>query len=273
MNQFTVLMSVYEKDDANYFIEAVHSNFQQSVKPKELILVVDGFIPRQLETAVSTVKNQYQGQIKVIRLEKNSGLGLALREGMKHIQTNLVARADSDDISDKNRFEKQLLEFSREPDLVIVGGLAKEFVGGVSNITSSRRLPKNDIEIRKFSKFRSPFNHPTVMFKKDEILKAGNYQSFKSFEDYHLWMRVLNLGGRVKNIDDAVVFMRTDTGMYSRRGGVTYALQNLKLRWFFMKIGSISLFDMLLVDTILMITALIPTSFRSVLYKIFLRKR
>lgn len=273
MNEITVLMSVYEKDDPSYFIEAVQSNFEQSLRPKELVLVIDGGIPQQLEQSINAVKKMYQGQIRIIRLKKNNGLGLALQEGLKHVQTNLVARADADDISDKKRFEKQVLEFVQEPRLVIVGGLVKEFVGNVNNIISSRKLPNNDKEIRKFSKFRSPFNHPTVMFKKNAVLNAGNYQSFSFFEDYHLWMRLLKSDGLVKNIDDAIVFMRTDTGMYSRRGGLFYCLQNLKLRWVFMKVGSISFLDMMLVDIIVIVAALVPTRLRSMLYKIFLRKQ
>lgn len=273
MNEITVLMSIYENDNPNYFIEAVQSNFEQSFRPKELVLVIDGRIPQQLEQAIETVKSLYKKQIRIIRLKRNSGLGIALQEGLKHVQTNLVARADADDISDHKRFENQVVEFTKNPRLIIVGGLVKEFVGNVNNITSARKLPNTDEKIRRFAKFRSPFNHPTVMFKKNAVLNVGNYQEFKSFEDYHLWMRLLKSDGLVKNINNAIVFMRTDTGMYSRRGGISYCLRNLKLRWYFMEIGSISFIDMLFVDTIIIVSALIPTIIRVKLYKMFLRKQ
>ncbi|MDF8368736.1 glycosyltransferase [Weissella paramesenteroides] len=272
MEEFTVLMSLYSKDNAENFLRAVESNFEQTVQPKELVLVIDGPIDEKLENAIFKLYHKYENKIQIVRLKENKGLGNALRTGLQYVHTNLVARADSDDISDSNRFERQLIEFENTQDLLIVGGLIKEFIGNVDNIVAIRKLPNSDAQIRKFSKYRSPFNHPTVMFKKAAVEQAGNYQDFYSFEDYHLWIRMLLLTGKVKNIDDAVVFMRTETGMYNRRGGVKYAIRNWKLRRYCWQLGVLSFSQMLMIDIIVFGFAIIPTFLRAYLYKVFLRK-
>lgn len=269
---FSVLMSLYSGDQPEHFISAVDSNFEQTVPPYEIVIVIDGPVGKTIDDAINIVKSRYGEKIRIVRLNKNVGLGAALQEGMKVVRTEIVARADSDDLSDSRRFEYQLREFKQDSQLVLVGGLVKEFVKDKDNIISARRLPEDDDDIRTFAKYRSPFNHPTVMFKKSAIEEVGGYLPFRFLEDYHLWARVLSKDWHVKNVNDATVFMRVDTGMYGRRGGISYGIQNLKLRWFFFKLGMISFGQMLFIDFVVFSMSVIPMGVRKLLYTKFLRQ-
>src|SRR5699024_6923018 len=128
--------------------------------------------------------------------EKNIGLGKVLPIGVKTCTYDLIARMDTDDIAREDRFEKQIMEFSQDAQLDIIGSHILEFDKSVDNILSRRIVPLTQEEILKFSKKRNPFNHMTVMYKKKSVLGAGNYKHVRGlgYEDYDLWVRMLMNG-------------------------------------------------------------------------------
>ena len=92
---------------------------------------------------------------------------------------------DSDDICERNRFADQIKYFNSFYDLV--GGQIVEFNENIFDSKNiKRRVPINEEEIKKFSKLRNPFNHPTVMFRKEFFNDVGKYKEMKFFEDYFL---------------------------------------------------------------------------------------
>ena len=107
--QFSVLMSVYYKDNPVWLKQAVDSVLNNTIKPNQIVVVIDGQIPNELEQVIT----EYKESLDILRLEKNSGLGAALQQGLLKCKYPLVARMDSDDISLPGRFEKQLREFEK----------------------------------------------------------------------------------------------------------------------------------------------------------------
>ena len=85
---------------------------------------------------------------KTVYIEKNSGLGNAMKEALENGSVDLVARMDSDDISDRRRFERQLKVFRERPDYDVVGGYMTEFVGDPENITGVRTVELDDADIK-----------------------------------------------------------------------------------------------------------------------------
>lgn len=220
--QFSVLMSVYAKDNPCWFEEAVESIINQTVKPNQIVIVVDGRITDELECILT----KYKEQTDILRLEKNFGLGIALQKGLEICKYPLVARMDSDDISVYNRFEKQLKAFKDNSNLSIVSGYIQEIDCNTKNNISVRKVPLTDFAIKQYVKTRSPFNHPAVMFKKENVLKAGNYQQFHFMEDYYLWIRMVKNNFEMKNISDILLKMRVNPKLYVRRGGYKYFKSN-----------------------------------------------
>ena len=147
---------------------------------------------------------------------------------------------DTDDICRKDRFEKQLLEFEKNPGLDICGSHIAEFSETVEKIKGKRLVPLEHEDIVKYQKRRDGFNHVTVMFKKESVLKAGNYQHALLMEDSLLWANMFLNGCVGKNIDDCLVYVRAGDEMIERRGGFSYFLKYKEGRKKILETGFIS---------------------------------
>ncbi len=220
--KFSVAISVYKKDNPSFFDQALFSIIElQTVKPDEIVLVVDGPVGDALNLVIDKYVNKYD-PFKVIRLKENAGLGNALKLAVENTSYGIVARMDSDDISLPTRFEEQLTFFENGSRVDIVGGDIAEFVDHEENIVAYRKVPKNDSEIKKYMKFRCPFNHVSVMFRKSAVMAAGGYQDLFWNEDYYLWIRMAENNAIMANTGTVLVNVRTGNDMYQRRGGRKY---------------------------------------------------
>lgn len=234
MQKYSVLISVYKNDNSQDFRTAIESvTVKQTVQPDEVYIYVDGSVPIELE---NTIK-QLQSEISSVNIHweaQNKGLGTALQYGMEHVRNELVARMDADDISVPERFEWQLKQFENDSELSVASGHISEFIDDPSNIVGCRRVPMGNEGIRKYMRDRDGVNHVAVMFRKSEVLKAGNYQHWHFNEDSYLWLRMNLAGCKFDNLDKTLVNVRVGKEMYARRGGWKYFLGEyslIKLRW------------------------------------------
>lgn len=267
---FSVLLSIYYREDVNNLRQALNSLLNQSLQPSEIIIIKDGPLTEDLNNILSSYMKKYS-IIKCISLPQNVGLGRALNEGLKYCINEIVARMDTDDIAKPERFQKQIQYLKLHPDIDVVGSWTDEFIDNTDNIVSQRRLPELHHEILQFAKQRNPINHPTVMFRKKSVLEAGGYKHFPLFEDYFLWIRMLMNGAKFYNIQESLLFFRTSLDVYKRRGGFDYAITEMKLRKEMFSIGFISLWNYIIYALPRFIIRVIPSVFRKYLYKTFLR--
>lgn len=237
--KFSVLMSVYYKEDPKYLKEAIESVLDQTVMPSEIVVIKDGKLGDNLNNVLNEFDKKYESLFKFIQFEENQGLGIALRRGVEECSYEIIARMDTDDIAAKNRFERELA-IMQEKNLDIVGSNIVEFDGNIENIISRRNVPDTDESIKSYAKKRNPFNHMTVMYKKSAVLKAGNYKNFLWFEDYNLWIRMIMNGAKMYNIQENLVYARTGASMFERRGGVKYIKREYKMQKEMLKIKFIS---------------------------------
>ncbi|MBR3742692.1 MAG: glycosyltransferase [Clostridia bacterium] len=259
-------MSIYEKEKASYFDECMQSIIAQTVKPSEIVIVLDGPITPELHDTLNSYIEKNQIPIKVVRCEKNNGLGIALSKGIPECSNELIARMDTDDIARADRFEKQLELFSKHPELDICGSNIAEFEGSTDNIVCYRKVPTEHEDISKYQKTRSAFNHMTVMYKKHMVLLAGNYQDVPLMEDDSLWLRMLQKGAKCANIDENLVYARIDGGMIKRRGSWKYFLKYRKARKEMLRAGYINLGDYLSTVVIQAVVSLVPTGIRRLIF-------
>jgi len=270
--QFSVSMCVYGKDNPEHFKTAMDSVINQTAPPDEIVLVVDGPIPQELQTAIDGFCEKHDN-LNVIYLEKNSGHGEARRIGISNCRYPLIAIMDADDISLPDRFEKQLAKFKENPNLSIVGGNIREFIGSPENVVGVRQVPMSDEDIKNYMKSRCPFNQVTVMFKKDSVELAGGYLDWFSNEDYYLWIRMALCGFEFANLDEILVNVRVSKEMYARRGGWKYFRSEAKLQMFMYKKRIISVFR--LIYNVLVrfaVQVIMPNGFRAFIYKRFARE-
>lgn len=263
-------MSVYKNDNLAYFRQAFESVYANSISPNEFVIVYDGEVPSDIKEYILKKREYYKKYsiIKIVDLPHNMGLGLALNEGLKYCSNDLVARADSDDINLNNRFERQLRYMEINPNVILLGGQIQEF-SDLELLGTKRVVPTNSQAIKKFGQYRSPFNHPTVMFRKKKIQEVGGYRSFLGMEDYHLWARIIMSKFDYANLPDVLVNMRAT--FYSRRGGKQYLKNYIKLRLFFHKIGFSSILNTIFCIILMSISSILPTNLRKWVYINILR--
>lgn len=270
-NSYSVLMSVYKKENPEYFKEAVNSMMTQTIPPNDFVLVCDGPLTEELDKVVETIEREFSDILQVIRLEKNVGLGRALNIGLQKCKNELIARMDSDDISEKRRCEHQMRCFETQKELAVCSGSIAEFSQVISNVLGIRKLPCDNQELIRFAKTRNPINHMAVMYRKSDVLEAGNYQDLAMAEDYFLWVRMMMKGKVFKNLEEVLVYARVDNGMIKRRGGIKYIKSILTLQKQFRRLGFISQREYIKNCGIRCFVALVPSGIRSVFYKKKLR--
>ena len=268
---FSVSMCVYGKDDPNWCRTAVDSILNQTVKPSEVVLVVDGPVPDDLDHVIKSY--EAMPLFRVVRFAENKGHGEARRAGLASCTLELVAIMDADDISVPDRFEKQLAVFETSPETDIVGGYIAEFIDSTSNIVASRTVPSNDAEIKRFLKQRCPFNQMTVMFKKKAIDTVGGYLDWYCNEDYYLWIRMYLAGMHFANVPENLVNVRVGSEMYRRRGGWRYFKSEAKLQKYMLKNKVIGFGTFLInVSKRFIVQVLLPNRLRGWVFQKFARK-
>ena len=274
MTIFTVITSVYKNDSPDFVRTALDSMLvNQTVKPTEIVLVQDGPVPSELSALLLEYEAKYSEVMHIIRLEKNGGLGNALKIGVENAKCDIIARMDSDDICLPDRFEKQLAYLETHPECDIVGGQMTEFIDTPENIVGCREVPLTNEEIYDYMKSRCALNHVTVMFRKESVLKAGNYQDWFWNEDYYLWVRMMMAGCKFANIPDVAVNVRSGSDQYARRGGKKYFDSEIGIKKLMLENGLISRKEYV-VNYIqrFIIQLLLPNSVRGWVYRTFARK-
>ena len=104
-SNFTVLMPVHDLVRTDLLKKSIYSVLNNSLKPKEFLIIVDGSISKD---KVFFLNNLKKNKIVRIFFLKKIGLVSALNYGIIKSKFNIIARADSDDINSKNRFSEQI---------------------------------------------------------------------------------------------------------------------------------------------------------------------
>jgi len=275
MSEIAVIMSVYRADRLDYLKEALESLYWQMPRP-DIYVQQDG----QVEDSVAAylLKAEECGQIAYLgKRDTNKGLAISLNELLKKVLARpytYIVRMDADDISRSYRFQKQLEAFKNNPMLSVVGGQITEIQHDTKKEIGKRVVPQTDAEIKHYIKSRCPFNQMTVMFKKDAVLEAGNYQDFFHNEDYYLWIRMYLKGFSFYNLEDVLVDVRVNEEFYARRGGWRYFMSEYKIQHIMYKNGIISLPKYLFNVTIrFVLQVVLSDGMRGYVFKTLARKR
>ena len=272
MAAFSVLLSVYGKENPLFLQESLKSILMQTRKPDEFVIVKDGPLTEALENVISDFLNECGSITKIISLPENKGLGVALQKGVLECTCGFIARMDTDDIAHPDRFEKQMEYLEKHPDISLLGSWIQEFSTDAAHPDTYTRLPCTHEEIARYAKKRNPFRHMTVILKKSAVLESGNYRNFLWFEDYDLWVRLLQHNFKAANLPEYLVSVRADRKMFARRGGLSYFKQEFKFQTFLYESGFISAFSYVKNLLIRGMVRILPNSLRSAIYMNFLRK-
>lgn len=204
---FSVLMSLYYKENPQYLGLSLKSIFTQTVQPDQVVLVIDGPIGEKLQRVVDEYAEKYHS-LDVYPQDKNQGLSTALNIGLNKCRNEIVFRMDTDDVCYPNRFERVLKEYEVNPELEVVGSFST-MIDEDGHEIKGMTAPVSQEDIYK-NVWTCPFIHPTVSFKKSSLLRVGSYNpnSGPRQDDYELWFRCVEGGLKCKNIDEPLLYYR-----------------------------------------------------------------
>jgi glycosyltransferase involved in cell wall biosynthesis len=233
---FSLLLSVWGGDRPEFLRQAFTSTVQdQTRRPDDVVIVQDGPIPQELTETIAELVASSPVRVNHVVMERNLGLGPALDRGLSACAHDVVARMDADDVSVPTRFEVQLPLVEAGAD--IVGSALMEFVDDISHVVETRVPPLDPAWIRSAARFRDPFNHPTIVYRRTRVQEAGGYQSLHLMEDYLLFARMLQAGAEPANVAEPLVYYRVGAGAYARRGGWELLRSELSLQQRFRELG------------------------------------
>lgn len=225
MNKISVLISLYDKESPKFLVHCLESLTKQTRQPDEVVIVFDG----PVNDALANVVDEFCTFLSIVKvkLTTNSGLAIALNEGLKYCSGDLIARMDTDDVCVAERLEKQeRYIILNRLDIV---GTAASVIDFNGEITGIRVNPESHDDIVK-KLWCNPFIHPSVMFVKASLDKIGAYDnSLRRRQDYELWFRAAKHGLRFGNLQDKLIEYRFDLH--------TLQKQSPKLAWTQGKIG------------------------------------
>jgi glycosyltransferase involved in cell wall biosynthesis len=260
---FSVLMSVYIKENPIYLKECLESLVMQTLQAPEIILVEDGPITSNLSEVIDFY---YQSlPIKRIKFAQNQGLAAALNEGLRNCSHELVIRMDTDDIALPIRFKRQIDFMIANKNISVSSAWIEERDHEMHEKGFLKVLPEKHIDIIRFAKRRNPFNHPVTIFRKSAVLAVGSYPLVFP-EDYALWSLMLVKGYTFANIPEVLLYMRTGEAFIDRRG-LDFFKGEVGLLKFQKSIGFLNIFEFLTSLALRAAIRLPPRSIRKILYQ------
>lgn len=222
----SVVMGIYNCEKT--LKESLDSLLNQTYESFEIILCEDGSRDNTLKIAKDYVKN-YPRKVRLIQNTTNKGLAYSLNRCIEISKGEYIARMDADDISYKDRFEKQMHYLETHSEYALVG--SQVFLFNDDGIWGVRKT-KND-PLKKDFLFGSQFIHPTIIIKKDVLNQVGNYTVSKATlraEDYDLFMRLYAAGFKGHNMQDILLNYREDSATFKKRA-YKYRFGEAKVRY------------------------------------------
>ncbi|WP_396453419.1 glycosyltransferase [Leucobacter aridicollis] len=266
--EFSLLLPVYAGDTPAFLRLAYESSVDdQVVRPAEAVIVQDGPVPAPLEAELARIERDSPIPVRIVRLPENRGLTVALNAGLDACAYPVVARMDADDVSDPQRFRKQLAVMNEGADLVGTGMV--EFESDPAIVAAVRVPPTGADRIREHARTHNPFNHPTMMYRVSALDAVGRYQPLGKMEDYWLGVRLIASGARVENIAEPLVRYRVGAGAFARRGGWQEAKTEWTLQREMLRIGFITRTQYVRNVVVKGVYRLMPASLKRVLFRRF----
>lgn len=271
--KFSVLISVYAKNDSNALDKCLESVFSQTLVPDEMVLVCDGPLTAGLDSVINKYVKKYGNIFRVVRIKKNVGTGAAANIGIKACRNELILKADSDDICLPDRCRIQAEMFAKDPELAMAGGYIREFSNETGEEIAVKKVPLTHEEIMKYSRRRNPINNPSIAIKRSFAIKIGGYSRDVRCEDYDFVCRMLHSGAKAANTPEILVDYRVDKGNMSRRRDWRNTKSFVAVRWKNFLRGYCGLLDLIIPCAAQIMLFLMPEKLTEKFYGKFLRKQ
>jgi glycosyltransferase involved in cell wall biosynthesis len=229
--RLAVIMSLYKSDVIEYVKLATESILNQSYADFDFYIQYDGYVQTDVDEYLSGIKDE---RIYINRRDENKGLAFSLNELLGIImpkQYEYIARMDADDISMPERFEKQIVFMEAHPETECLGTWAIEIKSDGGEFYR-KQMPETHEGCWVQFMIRDCMIHPTVMYRRSYIQKAGVYSLDTYFgEDTMMWAQGFAAGCKFANLPEYLFKFRLNDDFFNRRRGWKHAKGILTLRW------------------------------------------
>jgi hypothetical protein len=218
-SRYSVLIPLAPWEPPAQVAAALESLTEQSLPCSQVVVSCDGALPSVLEDVLA----QSGLPLEVVLGPGGEGVGPVLTRGLLACRHDLVMRADADDLSLPHRGGIQMEAMLSRPKLAALSSPILEFIGDPKVPCSTRPVPVGAGALRRRSRWRNPLNHPAVILRRQLVLAVGGYGDRPGFEDYDLWLRLLQAGAQLDNLPQPLVLARVGVDHLARRRGLAYA--------------------------------------------------
>jgi glycosyltransferase involved in cell wall biosynthesis len=265
-----VLLTIYSNDKFIYIDKCLQSILASSRLPDKIVIIQDGPVSNEINQLIKDYLEKHEGMIFFYKLNKNSGLAVALNEGLKYCDADVIIRMDSDDIMHKDRIKKQIDFLQSNTDIDVVGSYIAEIDEENNIIKKCVKYPLTHNKCYEFFKYRDCFAHPAVAIRRRFFDDVGGYSEAhideNKNEDTNLWYRGFLRGKHYANIPEVLLYYRRSSEFYKRRSGIKRSFYMLRDRLkmnFELEYGISGIFSAFLIFSF----QLIPIKIKRLLYQ------
>jgi glycosyltransferase involved in cell wall biosynthesis len=229
MVKVATILPIYLYDELKLFKKAVLSILEQTYQDFTLIIVIDGPIKHQFTDYINKIKSS---KIEILSYSQNRGLAAVLNDAIRYCKSkdyDYIVRMDADDLSHKERLDKQIKYLNSNPDVSVLGTQAYIIDNDDNIIGKKNASPSIDYNILKK---KSDIIHPSVIFRSTFFDTVGYYsENVSRAEDYDLWFRAAEKDLVINSIEDRLYYFRYDDKIIERRKGAQKHIINVKKKY------------------------------------------
>jgi glycosyltransferase EpsE len=222
-----VIMSTYNAQQ--YIDSCLQSLAEQTYKDFEVHIIDD----HSDDDTVSVIRRWCckDQRFKLVDVhQSNQGLTKTLNELLAVTSTEYIARMDADDLAEPERLSKQVTYLEEHRHISVVGSWAQD-TNEHGEPAGIRKVPLTPEDIRRMVTIACPMIHPTVLFRRADILSVGGYdERYRYAQDYDLWFRCLGSGLQLANLPETLLKYRVEANHVKKRG-MKHRLLDARIRW------------------------------------------
>ena len=214
MHDLSVIMATYNENPI-FLTACINSILNQTFRNFEFIVVVE---PQEKNMEFLSGVESADKRVKVLKNETRLGVAGSRNRAIEESSGDYIAIIDGDDYCAPDRFEKQLSFLANNPDISVVGS-NMYLIDESGNITGERKYPELHEDIKRRFLLTMAIANPSVILRRKDIAEAGLFENkFYKAEDFELWLRFLAYNKKMYNLQENLVYYRTQDNSNKKRG-------------------------------------------------------
>lgn len=207
MKLISVLMSTYNSE--KWVLRTLKSLLDQTHKNLQVVVVDDG----SLDKTKDIIRGIKDSRIELYERE-HKGISSSLNFGLTKAKSDLIIKADSDDLFLPEKISVQYKFVCEHPEYGVVGTNFK-VIDENDNEIMKVRYPEKDKYIKDQLPRKCCVAHGSLLYRRIIVSEAGGYnEQMRTAEDWDLFLRLIEKT-KFYNIQDYLTLVRKHTGNVS----------------------------------------------------------